>query len=640
MSKIQCIISGALDDMDAYEKLTDSIVDRIMWSNAKSLKDAKDILINVQRRELYVCLGHALLPNIMTAQEAMQKYVKILEKNGSSLCETDVTIDVVKLNYGMKDKNPIDKVHFYKKNDPDRATKIDKREVGVNDEEDVRQKYVAILGKKHSGLRKNDVIIDVVNFNYGKKDENPIDHVCFYTKKDPNKADKRKRSEVSTANNIFRRSDPCSFYCVTDFIVTSQKTPRNFKSTLIDHMICHVILYEAALLLTCLLGDFLPSTVSGNHGNLWRALIDSLTHGGVAFFSWAVLVQARNIRGFWESLICGLLGMAIDSDHFIAARSLSLQASCIVSEIATFPPLIDLDPGPLCPPLPDRTRPQQGVDQASVRHVFSGLDVTPCQGRIKAGPLVPSPWLHPRYSVQYLCHSDLFNATATCTYLGRTYKTADRFPKGESCNMCTCRESGKVDCTTITCYQFPMYVEDDIHPHLPPPHRAMPRHDDPERTMNIMCLILSGSVMFYHRTIQASASCCKLPRKASRTTDTGKCRYNGLVHEAGSRFPSGDGCNECICTTLGVPQCTKYKCYPDCTYNGLKYKKGQTFPKGDNCNNYCTCTVTDCVYNGQTYSTGQEFQSSDGCRLCQCTADGSYTCSENYCLRDSNNLLK
>lgn len=45
-----------------------------------------------------------------------------------------------------------------------------------------------------------------------------------------------------------------------------------------------------------------------------------------------------------------------------------------------------------------------------------------------------------------------------------------------------------------------------------------------------------------------------------------ECRYNGLVHEAGSRFPSGDGCNECICTTLGVPQCTKYKCYPGMLY--------------------------------------------------------------------------
>lgn len=38
--------------------------------------------------------------------------------------------------------------------------------------------------------------MQVVNFNYGKKDKNPIDHVCFYTKKDPNKEDKRKRSEV------------------------------------------------------------------------------------------------------------------------------------------------------------------------------------------------------------------------------------------------------------------------------------------------------------------------------------------------------------------------------------------------------------------------------------------------------------
>lgn len=84
---------------------------------------------------------------------------------------------------------------------------------------------------------------------------------------------------------------------------------------------------------------------------------------------------------------------------------------CIVSEVTTFPPLIDLDPGPLCPPLPDRPRPQQRVDQASVRHVFSGLDVTPCQGRIKTGPLVPSHWIHPRYSLQYLCHSNLFNAT-------------------------------------------------------------------------------------------------------------------------------------------------------------------------------------------------------------------------------------
>lgn len=42
------------------------------------------------------------------------------------------SLQVVNLNYGMEDKNPIDYVHFYKKDDPDKATKIYKREVGVN----------------------------------------------------------------------------------------------------------------------------------------------------------------------------------------------------------------------------------------------------------------------------------------------------------------------------------------------------------------------------------------------------------------------------------------------------------------------------------------------------------------------------
>ncbi|XP_061165569.1 transmembrane protein 267-like [Saccostrea echinata] len=92
-------------------------------------------------------------------------------------------------------------------------------------------------------------------------------------------------------------------------------------------MLGHVILYELALLFTCLLGDFLPSTVKSTHGNLPRALIDSFTHWGVAFFSWAIIVQAKNYKEFVECLLCGLLAMAIDADHFIAARSLSLQAA-------------------------------------------------------------------------------------------------------------------------------------------------------------------------------------------------------------------------------------------------------------------------------------------------------------------------
>lgn len=48
------------------------------------------------------------------------------------MCMCLHSLQVVKLNYGMKDKNPIDEVRFYKKDDLDKATKIYKREVGVN----------------------------------------------------------------------------------------------------------------------------------------------------------------------------------------------------------------------------------------------------------------------------------------------------------------------------------------------------------------------------------------------------------------------------------------------------------------------------------------------------------------------------
>lgn len=40
-------------------------------------------------------------------------------------------LQVVDLNYGMKDKNPIDHVRFYKKDNPNVAFQIKQEEVGV-----------------------------------------------------------------------------------------------------------------------------------------------------------------------------------------------------------------------------------------------------------------------------------------------------------------------------------------------------------------------------------------------------------------------------------------------------------------------------------------------------------------------------
>lgn len=122
-------ISDTFKDMSAYENLTDSIVDRIVWSEDRNLDDSKKILKKVKSRMLYKCLGYTLPPNKMSETEVLQRYVNILETMGSGLCKNDVTIDIVNLNYGKKDENPIDHVCFYKKNDPDKAEKRKKSEV-------------------------------------------------------------------------------------------------------------------------------------------------------------------------------------------------------------------------------------------------------------------------------------------------------------------------------------------------------------------------------------------------------------------------------------------------------------------------------------------------------------------------------
>lgn len=121
-------ISQTLNDMDAYEKLTDSILDRIICSTDENLNDSREILTKIQRRQLYKYVGHILPRSKLDKKDVMQKYVEILKKC-SRLTENDVAIDVVDLNYGMKDKNPIDHARFYKKDNPNVAIEIKKEEV-------------------------------------------------------------------------------------------------------------------------------------------------------------------------------------------------------------------------------------------------------------------------------------------------------------------------------------------------------------------------------------------------------------------------------------------------------------------------------------------------------------------------------
>ena len=56
-------ISETVDDMEAYQKLNDSIFDQILWSTDEKLAKAREIMMNIQKRQLYKCVGQVRPPD-------------------------------------------------------------------------------------------------------------------------------------------------------------------------------------------------------------------------------------------------------------------------------------------------------------------------------------------------------------------------------------------------------------------------------------------------------------------------------------------------------------------------------------------------------------------------------------------------
>ncbi|XP_074409573.1 deoxynucleoside triphosphate triphosphohydrolase SAMHD1 isoform X3 [Zonotrichia albicollis] len=128
-------ISTAMEDMEAYTKLTDYVYLEILHSSNPELEEAREILRKIERRELYKFLGE-------TRPESKKEIIKsnsLAESIANSKPEKDppdvelkaenFIVDVISMDYGMKEQNPIDKVHFYCKADPSKAVKISKEQV-------------------------------------------------------------------------------------------------------------------------------------------------------------------------------------------------------------------------------------------------------------------------------------------------------------------------------------------------------------------------------------------------------------------------------------------------------------------------------------------------------------------------------
>ncbi|XP_054429762.1 deoxynucleoside triphosphate triphosphohydrolase SAMHD1 [Pteronotus mesoamericanus] len=148
-------ISTAIDDMEAFTKLTDNIFLEILYSTDPQLEEAREILKKIEHRHLYKYVGQTQPANQRIEREEYKNLPKEVAdtkpkdlKPGTKLKAEDIIVDVINMDYGMKDKNPIDHVHFYSKTDYREAKKITKNQVSCLLPERFAEQRIRVYCKK------------------------------------------------------------------------------------------------------------------------------------------------------------------------------------------------------------------------------------------------------------------------------------------------------------------------------------------------------------------------------------------------------------------------------------------------------------------------------------------------------------
>ncbi|NP_001296877.1 deoxynucleoside triphosphate triphosphohydrolase SAMHD1 [Microcebus murinus] len=148
-------ISTAIDDMEAFTKLTDNIFLEILYSTDPKLDAAREILKNIECRNLYKYVGETQ----PSGEKIKRENYECLPKEVADAKPTEVSlevelkaedfiVDVINMDYGMEDKNPIDHVRFYCKSDPSKAITIAKNQVSQLLPEKFAEQLIRVYCKK------------------------------------------------------------------------------------------------------------------------------------------------------------------------------------------------------------------------------------------------------------------------------------------------------------------------------------------------------------------------------------------------------------------------------------------------------------------------------------------------------------
>ena len=207
-------IAECVDDMVAYSQLNDSIIQLIKLSSNPALREAKELIARLERRQLYKHIGQ-------TAAIDMQRhsFLKVSPAGDTCVCVcwSMYVCKCVCACVCLCTSSSSLKSDCGKLAEEILAASEDSRDLLAPDDILVHVRMWTSL-TAHVTCHLSFLLLlyldhQVVTFDYGLHDDNPIDHMRFYSKRDPDIPVKLKREQVSHMLPRYFREQHVRLYC-------------------------------------------------------------------------------------------------------------------------------------------------------------------------------------------------------------------------------------------------------------------------------------------------------------------------------------------------------------------------------------------------------------------------------------------
>ncbi|XP_028266488.1 deoxynucleoside triphosphate triphosphohydrolase SAMHD1-like [Parambassis ranga] len=146
-------LSQAKDDMEAYTKLTDQVMEQILHSSSPEMEGARSLLQRILTRDLYFFVGEAKKKD---ASEFTEEEIEGLKQKLAEHTAEKDNFEVVqsKFDYGNGQKDPIENAFFYNKGDHSRGYKISRNQVSMYLPSVFSENFIRVYWKNKKDQRR------------------------------------------------------------------------------------------------------------------------------------------------------------------------------------------------------------------------------------------------------------------------------------------------------------------------------------------------------------------------------------------------------------------------------------------------------------------------------------------------------